>query len=446
MNYDKYKIILEYIPNNVEGKIVTKNNKVYNYIKSFIIKNNYKKLLLSLSGGVDSMVLCDILNLIKSEVNDFNFYCCHVNYNNRSESKDERDFLIDWCKYKNIELFVSNINHIQRGKGDRSKYEEETRNLRYIFYKNIIESKFLDGVLLAHHRDDVSENVFNNIMIGSNSITKLAVLKKKNIILDVNVFRPLLDFTKDKIYELSKEYQTPYFLDSTPDWSCRGKMRKKIFPECENCYTKSFMTNLYNIGIQSESLNLIITKNIINPIIKSIIFGRMGFIIPKSEQLKEFIIFDKVISYITNSLKLPGCKRRNIYNFIDKFNSISEIILISGYKSFISDENIIFLNEINLNKINNSKEEEYLTYTVVNSYSNIYKELIDGYFYYKYSDLNGKNLTIKGVKRDKLKKIAINNVINRYIPQVYKIDDINEEIIEDKFNKFIKICIFDFIK
>ena len=127
-------------------------------------------------------------------------------------------------------------------------YEEESKNIRYTFYKNTIEKYCLDGVLLAHHKDDYSENVFNNIMRGKNNISNLGVFKEINKIFDVNVFRPMLEFRKDVIYKLSSDFQIPYFLDTTPEWSCRGKMRNNIFPECEECYTSNFMKNFLRMS------------------------------------------------------------------------------------------------------------------------------------------------------------------------------------------------------
>ena len=164
MEYLAYSDILEYIPYECKNINKIRDNQLYLYVKKFLKINNISKILLSLSGGVDSMVLFVILKEITNEISNFKFYCCHINYNNRNESKHERDFLISWCETNNIQLEVSNIEHIKRGDINRQKYEEESKNIRYTFYKNTIEKYCLDGVLLAHHKDDYSENVFNNIM------------------------------------------------------------------------------------------------------------------------------------------------------------------------------------------------------------------------------------------------------------------------------------------
>ena len=181
MQYSTYENILEYIPQQIE-KENTECFELFQHIKSFINLQNIRNVIISLSGGVDSMVLTYILKCISLSDKNIKLYCCHLNYNNRRESKDEALFLIDWCNCNNIILEVKNIQHITRGDKNRGVYEEETRNIRYEYYKELVLKYDCDGVMLGHHRDDLSENVFNNIMRGRKSITDLSVLKNQNIV------------------------------------------------------------------------------------------------------------------------------------------------------------------------------------------------------------------------------------------------------------------------
>ena len=89
-------------------------------------------------------------------------------------------------------------------------------------------------------------------MRGSREITDLTVIKEENNILGVNIYRPMLEYFKDDVMEIANNLNIPYFLDTTPDWSCRGKMRRNIFPECEDCYSNTYKTH---IGIFEKILN-----------------------------------------------------------------------------------------------------------------------------------------------------------------------------------------------
>jgi tRNA(Ile)-lysidine synthetase-like protein len=372
MNYTKYTQILEYIPHEVCNESLLIENLSIEII-NFIKVNEITNVLISLSGGVDSMVLTYIMKYI-----DINFYCCHINYNNRNESVEERDFLIDWCNYHKINLDIYNIDHIKRGDINRNDYEEETRKIRYDYYKKLIKKFNCSGVMLGHHKDDLSENIFNNIMRGRKEITDLSVFKKKNILMDVIVFRPMLDFNKNDIYDISDKYQIPYFLDTTPDWSCRGKMRRKIFPECESCYSNSFMNSLIKLGSESDEMGNIFSKYIIDPLIQSVKCGKYGFIIPKSDILQENLIFKKVIRIIFNKNNIRNIKTKSLDNLYKNYNNLIQINVIKDYFTFIDTENIIFINEMLINDFVHFNKK-----LIENSKSNP-NELINGKIYFKW--------------------------------------------------------------
>ena len=96
LEINKYSDILEYIPKTISSIDFT-SDKLFTNLCSFINEYKLNKILLSLSGGVDSMVLNEILCKI-SNLYSVSFICCHINYNNREESIQERKFLEDFMK------------------------------------------------------------------------------------------------------------------------------------------------------------------------------------------------------------------------------------------------------------------------------------------------------------------------------------------------------------
>ena len=407
MNYSNYETILEFLPNDIDRNDINEKS-LSKSIKKFIQDNNISNILLSLSGGVDSMVLAVIIKNLNIDVN---LYCCHINYNNREESVDERNFLIDWCQLENIHLDIMNIEHIKRGEGNRNDYEEETRKLRYKYYADLIKKFDCDGVFLAHHQDDLSENVFSNIMRGKNSITNLSVFKQINIILDVVVFRPMLEFRKKVIYDMSEKYQIPYFLDTTPDWSCRGKMRKQIFPKCEDCYSDSFMKSLVKIGKESDELGDITKKYLINPILDSIIYGKFGFIIPKTEILKEKLIFKSVLQTILNKLNIKVIKRKNLLNLLNNYNNTTNLLnVVKEYFTLVDSFNIIFINK-------NIVNLTHIKFTNKNiSNDTVFQNLIQGKLIFRY-------------EKKKITPIYSYNSFNKYFRQF--LDDNKNELLSN---------------
>lgn len=341
-----YKDVLEFIPSKTNNdKLI--NNELFCYVNTFLQQYNISNVLVSLSGGVDSMVLLEIIHKIRERQQNknnttFQIVCCHINYKNREESDYERDFLIEYCKYKDV-IFVYKDLDFKRIDGKRSDYEKETRNIRYNYYYELCKEYNCKGVFLAHHKDDVAENIFNNIMRGGREVTDLCVFKKSNNILNVNVYRPLLDYFKQSILDIAQEYDVPYFLDSTPDWSCRGKMRRQIFPACEDCYGKTYINNLLKLGNESDMLGSIISNHIIEPLFHETKFEENNIIIKKTDTLREYYIMKLLLKKICHTKGMENIRQKNVEQIILHFDEIGrKMTLMKNYVVIIHKDHILF--------------------------------------------------------------------------------------------------------
>jgi tRNA(Ile)-lysidine synthetase-like protein len=269
--FDPYQNILEFIPTIKlkikEQNIIESQYNIIQTISSFCKSINQTKFIISLSGGIDSMVLITILHWL-----DYNVVACHINYNNRPETTQEQKFIEEWCYYNNIKLYVKSIDEIKRNNTKRSDYEIITKNIRLDFYKEIMQKENTNYILLGHHKDDIIENIVANICRGRN-ILDLAVIKKISIINNINIGRPMIDYYKSTIYEFAHNYQVPYFKDSTPSWSVRGKYRNEIYPAIESAFTTNVKENLISLSIQSNEWNSIINQKIITPFMDQLEWG-----------------------------------------------------------------------------------------------------------------------------------------------------------------------------
>lgn len=301
INYNNFKNVLEFIPNHKQKIKEQKfeHNELIKKIAQFCKNEENKKFIISLSGGVDSMVLISIILNLGYEV-----IGAHINYNNRDETKDEEKFLTQWCTYNNIKLYVKNIDNIKRANSKRCDYEVITKNIRLDFYKELMLKEKSDIVLLAHHKDDIVENIFANVCRGR-YILDLAVIKEKSIINNINIGRPMIDFYKTAIYEFSEKYQVPYFKDTTPDWSVRGKYRNKIYPIIQDAFSENVKSNLIGLSVQSYEWNELITKEIMAPFMKEVKFN--------FEKNSNFVEFD-IINYKNHPLCFWNVVFMNIFN------------------------------------------------------------------------------------------------------------------------------------
>lgn len=329
MNYIEYSNILDeeclnksYSVNDVEIQ-KTSEDKLKNLLTEHVSK---KKIVISLSGGVDSMVLLHILK----HFSNTEIVTVHINYNNRDESTAEADFLDAYCKHLEVKIIRLDITHIKRfqqGK-NRSEYEQETKTIRYDLYKKVNNDEEVDGIYLAHHDGDVVENIFNNVM-KNNHVSDLAVLKKENIINGVKILRPFIGIKKDVILHYANKYNVPYFKDTTPNWSCRGMMRNDIFPNCKKCYGVGFEDNLLKFAEEVKEIN-----NMASIIMKQ----HMGYAILRDCILLDLKLTDEILLFpvlfwrilfdkICDDQHMPRFSKKSIDNFYNNITNDNNIIM-----------------------------------------------------------------------------------------------------------------------
>jgi tRNA(Ile)-lysidine synthetase-like protein len=182
---------------------------------------HYQTLFVSLSGGVDSMVMLTLLKL--HTIRTVN--AIHIVYGNRQESKDELAFLQNFCAKLEVPLHTFHIPYLRRTDIDRAFYESMTRDLRFMVYKAVAELQNTEPrVLLGHIQDDVVENVWTNITKNQH-LDHLQKMSPEEVQHEVTILRPFLHLPKHLIYETSTLYGVPYLKNTTPAWSNRGKFR-----------------------------------------------------------------------------------------------------------------------------------------------------------------------------------------------------------------------------
>ncbi len=267
-----YSDILEFFPDEKlfdgsQTKSILRNvlcSTMKEFVKEQLQTVSSKYLIVSLSGGVDSMVIATVLKYLfpQTEV-----IAIHVNYGNRTEAFKEAAFLREWCGNMKItfkELIMD--SSLRRGVTPRDDYERITREKRFDMYRTIVaesgESKL--GVMLGHHRGDVQENVVSNTMKGA-GILRLSGMERSSLNDGVYIWRPFLPHDKSDIFDFAHAFGVPYFKDSTPDWSTRGKLRRKLLPTIEDVYGPGFKIHLSSLAAQSDELKVLVESTIFSP-------------------------------------------------------------------------------------------------------------------------------------------------------------------------------------
>lgn len=152
-------------------------------------------ILIAVSGGLDSMVLIDLLQKTKLYIS-----VVHVNFQLRySDSKKDEYFLQDYCRHKKIPLYKKKFNTKYYCINKKKSIQIIARNLRYSWFNRILKAIDANYIVLGHHFDDSIETFFINLF-RSSSLKGLVSIPE----IDKFLVRPLLPFTKTNILQYAK--------------------------------------------------------------------------------------------------------------------------------------------------------------------------------------------------------------------------------------------------
>ena len=208
------------------------------------------KLLVCVSGGVDSMVLIHLLNKL-----EYNTSIAHCNFNLRNDESDlDEDFVKNYAITNSIPFFSKSFVT----KLPKHSMQMAARNLRYEWFYDIINAEKLDYILTAHHLDDSLETFILNLSRAS-GIEGLTGIKKINDI----IVRPLLVFSKKEILNYAITNNIKWREDSTNtnnDYQ-RNQIRNKIIPFLKKLHPNFLNQTKKTMNFLKES-NLIIENYI----------------------------------------------------------------------------------------------------------------------------------------------------------------------------------------
>ena len=201
--------------------------------KKYIEKHNLiekgDKVLLALSGGVDSMVLAKLLLAVSRQlIAKSQLFFAHCNFHLRGEDSNRDEmFVTDFAKENDIELFVKHFDTEAYAKENSLSIEMAARELRYSWFEELKNTYDINKVALAHHGDDQIETFFINFLRGS-GIKGLKGMKPQNGF----YIRPLLWSNRSQIETYAKENGIKWVEDYTNKETIylRNKIRHQIIP------------------------------------------------------------------------------------------------------------------------------------------------------------------------------------------------------------------------
>ena len=195
--------------------------------KEFILKEKLfkenDKILLTVSGGVDSIVMCDLFHNT-----GFSFGIAHCNFKLRGKESDEDENFVKSLAEKYGVLFHNKLfNTKSYSEKKKISIQMSARDLRYAWLKKIAKEKKYCFIATAHHLDDSIETFFINILRGTGIAGWHGVPVKQ-----ANIIRPLLFANKKMIREYAEAENLIWREDSSnyTDKYLRNNIRHHLIP------------------------------------------------------------------------------------------------------------------------------------------------------------------------------------------------------------------------
>lgn len=314
-------------------------NKNLNFLKE-------SKLLIAISGGLDSVVLTHLCHKLKLD-----FALAHCNFNLRGKESDaDESFVLQLAKDLNKECFIECFDTLAYAQENKLSIQMAARELRYNWFNELAEQLQFDYILTAHHADDNLETFLINLSRGTGieGLTGIPEINK-------NVVRPLLPFSREDIEQYARAENLHWREDSSNASTkyLRNKLRLEVIPKFKEV-NPQLLQNFNKTIAHLQNSKVIIDDRIdaiSNQVIEDINDDNMNF------NIAEIVKLSNPKAYLYELLK--------DYNFT-QWNDIYDLLevqsgkyVVSATHRLIKDRGCLLLSQLDKN-VHSSAVESYL--------------------------------------------------------------------------------------
>ena len=199
-----------------------KNNLIA-FINKQKLFNKHHKIVVAVSGGIDSIALCYLLYNA-----GFSIAIAHCNFRLRGKESDEDEIFVKKIAQKlKIPFFLAHFNTKNYSESKGISIQMAARDLRYAWFEEIRKKNNYDYIAIAHHGDDEIETFFINLIRGTGLAGFHGIKPKMG-----KIVRPLMYSNRKEIEEFVKKNKIKYREDSSNASLkyIRNKVRHELIP------------------------------------------------------------------------------------------------------------------------------------------------------------------------------------------------------------------------
>jgi len=377
--------------------------KVEHFLINDMLIDGASKIVLAVSGGVDSMTLLDVMAIL-AEKYQFKLAVAHFNHNLRgADSNKDLDFVKNEAKNYGIPFYFASGKVKKYAEKNSISIETAARVLRYNFFERVSRNFNADFVATAHTANDSVETFFINLFRGSGLTGLCGIPFRRQLIKDVLLIRPLIDFKKNELIEYANIRNIKWREDNSNSLLeyTRNKVRLDLIPKLENDFNPSIIDVINRTTRLIQSADRIIhnyVKKHLPDIIENVSSDSFCFNIPILSTFDKFVQgemmqtaflkyfrlsppslakIDRILDLIDSETgaffeitkSITVAKDRNHLVFFRNFEKKEINLIINKIGTYTINGYKINLQEVNKRqvKLSNSPNEEYLDFDLVPS-------------------------------------------------------------------------------
>lgn len=337
--------------------------------KKFEIPEN-SRIILAVSGGVDSVVLLDAMFQL-TKLYKYDLVVCHFNHKLRDISSDRDEmFVRNLAQQYGIKFYNDSANVREHAMQYSQSIELAARNLRYNFFEKLSKSIGFTYIMTAHTSDDSAETVLFNFLRGSglqglSGIPEYRALSGKTFLL-----RPFLNFRKHDLINYAnrrnlkwKEDETNTLLNYT-----RNKIRLDLIKKLEDEYNPQIIETINRMSKILHQADIFIKDHLI-PYASSFKWEKKRSILSVNIQLlnscNPYIQGEIIKTKLRDKFNLNEINQKTLERIIELPKlEVGSVVDISKNVIAVKDRNrIVFMRQTGIFSFSDQikKEGEYQT-------------------------------------------------------------------------------------
>lgn len=325
------------------------------------------KLLLAISGGIDSVVLAHLLKDFGAD-----FCLAHCNFKLRGADSDaDEQFCKDLARKLGVEIYTTHFDVKSYCTTHAISVQMAARDLRYKWFDVLLSSYRLDYVLTAHHANDSIETLFINLLRGT-GINGLKGITEKG----ERLIRPLLPFTKNDLEKYAAEHKIDYRADKSnrEEKYERNFLRLTIIPALKKVNPGLEHTILNNIRNFKEEAEIV--TDFLKEKAKAICTKKGNYYLLNKSLLKKEKQIRSVLHYLLDPFEFNATQIDDILNNINSNGLVGKVFQSPGHELTIDREYILVksiteehFSRLSITSLDDLKKNGLLGFTKINTFS-----------------------------------------------------------------------------